>query len=261
MPTPFYHLHLAQEILDHLALPVGVQRTLQQHRDAFFFGHMAPDVQLVSGQTRLATHFFDLPIRDYSQTPWKVFWNADLASPAQIELTDEQRAFRAGYCCHLLVDWRWILDIFIPIFGRRGNWGSFSERLFLHNVLRVYLEQEILSDLELVGPSLRRLELHGWLPYVSDEALQRWRDFLAAQLEPGAEVKTVSVFANRQSKSPAEFQALLNSEARMEAEVFQRISRSQLAAYRREILTASIGLLDLEFDFPLQPQTAEVSAS
>lgn len=64
MPTPFYHLSLAQEILDHPELPIAIKEVLDKDRCSFFFGKTAPDVQTISEQGRASTHFYKLPLGD-----------------------------------------------------------------------------------------------------------------------------------------------------------------------------------------------------
>ncbi|MFQ5410084.1 MAG: hypothetical protein ACE5FI_16875, partial [Anaerolineales bacterium] len=64
MPTPFYHLALAEALLADDKLPTDTRQLLAAQRPAFLFGHTAPDVQTVSGQLREATHFFSIPLHD-----------------------------------------------------------------------------------------------------------------------------------------------------------------------------------------------------
>lgn len=101
MPTPFYHLGVAEDLLNHPGLSSGVGHTLRQQRPAFLLGNTAPDVQTVSGQERQDTHFFDLPITPGTPTPWNRFLT-DFPSLAQPNrLPADQAAFLAGYLCHL----------------------------------------------------------------------------------------------------------------------------------------------------------------
>lgn len=62
MPTPFYHLKSAEDFLSGHYLPKPLQLFLMEQRAAFLFGNVAPDVQVISGQARSSTHFFELPI-------------------------------------------------------------------------------------------------------------------------------------------------------------------------------------------------------
>ena len=242
MPTPFYHLSLAEEILAHPALPAGTHLFLSEHRNEFLFGNTAPDVQVVSGQPRASTHFFDLPLQPDEPPAWEKFLaaNASLSDPD--ELPAAQAAFVAGYLCHLQADIFWIREIFLPIFGRRSQWESFPKRLYLHNVLRAYLDRLILPELT-DGATISGILPDSWLPFVQDVHLISWRDFLTSQLHPGARIQTVEVFAARQGVSPEAYYALLNSEERLDEEIFTHLPRQVLEDYRQEIVRENISLL------------------
>jgi hypothetical protein len=249
VPTPFYHLAVAETLLHHPDLPETVRTRLMDQRGAFLFGNTAPDVQVVSGQERHATHFFKIPIRPGSQLPWSRMLSAypQLARPGV--LPGAQAAFLAGYLCHLQADWFWIQLIFAPVFGPDCPWGTFPDRLYLHNVLRSYLDMQVLPDLPArTAGRLKGVQPEDWLPFVEDRHLLEWRDYLARQLEPGAAAQTVEVFAARQGISPEEFYQLLESEERMEAQVFSHLPRSLLKLYRRQLVELNLRSLDSYYD-------------
>jgi len=238
VPTPFYHLSVAEELLGQPRLGKQARLLLEAQRSAFLFGNTAPDVQVISHQPRQDTHFFDLPLRSLAPSPWELLLR-DYPSLARAGLLPPaQAAFLAGYLCHLQADWLWVKDIFVPVFGLHSTWGSFPQRLYLHNVLRAYLDRHILPSLANGAcTSLAEARPAGWLPFVHERYLYEWRDFLVTQLQPQASVQTVEVFAARQGISPSEFYHLLDSEEAMEREVFARIPRQALENYR-EILIA-----------------------
>jgi hypothetical protein len=248
VPTPFYHLSVAQDLLAHPELPSDVRALLQEQRSAFFFGNTAPDVQVVSGQSRQATHFFDLPLLpgDLPAHARLLAVHPALARPGS--LPAPQAAFLGGYLCHLLADWIWVKEIFSPVFDSRGPWNGPQEPLYLHNVLRSYLDSQILPGLTNgVRSRLAAAAPDRWLPFVEDRYLHRWRDLLAEQLRPGAEVRTVEVFAARQGIPPESYYDLLSSEERLEAELFARLPRPALEAYRGRLVERSIELIGRYF--------------
>lgn len=250
MPTPFYHLRIAEDLLAHPALPAGVRDRLQPWRAAFLLGNTAPDVQTVTGQSRIATHFFDLPIRAGDPPAWENML-AHYPRLSQVErLSPDSAAFLAGYLCHLQADWMWVIDIFVPVFGPWLSWGTFPQRLYLHNVLRAYLDRQILPSLpgDIAGSLGQAAPLH-WLPFVEDVFLFQWRDMLAGQLQPGAAVYTVEVFAARQGISPTEYYSMLDSEERLDNEIFGRLPRPAIQAYYQRLLTANLRLLSGLFQF------------
>lgn len=228
MPTPFYHLSLA------LDLRVGAAASLPAAAwGPYCLGHVAPDAQTVSGQTRTATHFFDVPMRDATPA-WRAMFrlHPELSRPAG--LAPERAAFLAGYLCHLALDQLWIEEIFDPIFGEEAAWATFPERLFLHNVLRVYLDRLDLPRLTNgMQADLNAVQPWGWLPFLADDALRRWRDFVAGQLVEGAASQTIAVFAGRMGRPPTDFESLLQSPADMQARLFDRLPFDRLADFRR----------------------------
>lgn len=241
MPTPFYHLQVAATLQVALDAPAA--------HSAFLFGNTAPDVQTLSGAARSATHFFDMPV---TQAPRAVLSllqaHPQLAAPG---LSSAQRAFVAGYLAHLALDELWLREIFQPVFGPEAGWEDFGERLFLHNVLRTYLDER---DRPLLPASMAALlaaaEPAGWLPFASDTDLCSWRNFLVQQLQPGATAQTVAVFAQRMGRTPQEFEALLGSPAELHARIFSRISESQLDGFQSRAASLCKQVVD---DF-LQPQ-------
>lgn len=246
VPTPFYHIWLAQDLLDHPGLTQQQRQVLESHWGSFLFGNTAPDVQAVSGQYRTETHFFDIPVADGAPVPWEVMFDVfpDLAAG----LHGDHAAFIAGYVCHLLADWHWQSEIFAPNFGPACLWKNFRHRLYLHNVLRAYLDHQVVSQIDAgTAGALKQVNPDRWLPFAEDSSLREWRDFLYPQLFPGVTISTVEVFAARQHVEPAEYYRLLASEARMDEEVFSHLPRHQLSGYRQSILDKSVSLIkDLE---------------
>jgi hypothetical protein len=248
VPTPFYHLTIAQNLLDKDAFSPDVQEILERQRGAFLFGNTAADVQVLSGQKRQATHFFKLPLHSNPVVPWQRMLEAYPELRGSHQVTETQAAFIAGYLCHLLADWRWIGNIFVPAFGLQATWSIFPQRLYLHNVLRAYLDQQIIPELTNgASEKIGKVIPDGWLPFVKDPFLFAWRDYLAEQLQPGAKVYTVEVFAERQGISPEEYRTLLGSEERMEKEIFTHLTRQELDDYRQQIDAESIALVNAYF--------------
>lgn len=243
MPTPFYHLSIAEELLASPDLPAGVKSFLDAERSAFLLGKTAPDVQTLSGQSRSETHFYRVPLVT-TALPWEKMFTRypHLGRPAQ--LAPAHAAFISGYICHLQADIIWITDLFAPYFlpliakTRRKQVG------YLHNVLRAYLDALILAELPAdIGERLADVQPGGWLPFVEDHYLVNWRDYLARQLMPGAKAQTVEVFASRLDLPVQSFVELLSSESRMEAEVFSFIPRQVLVEYRQKLVSANLELL------------------
>ncbi len=245
MPTPFYHLLLAESLQQNPGLPQYLRSFLAAHYPAYLLGHVAPDVQVVSGQKRTATHFYPLPVRPGETPPWQRIFEL-YPELAEIPLIPGDRhAFLAGYLCHLQADWYWAKEIFEPYFGIEATWQSFRERLYLHNVLRAYLDYQVLQSLDgKAGDWLERATPEGWLPFVSDDHLKAWRDLIGNQLHPGAAIQTVEVFAARQGISSQDFYHLLESEQEMDRQIFSVLPRAALQSYFQRLLAEHLNLLE-----------------
>ncbi len=242
MPTPFNHLLIAGDLLAAPRLPAEARRALSADRPAFLLGNIAPDVQSITGQLREATHFFPVPLDGAAPAPLVLLRrHPALAAPAR--LPGAQAAFLAGYLAHLIFDQYWVRDIFEPVFGPDAPWGTFTERLYLHNALRAAWDMRdqprvaagVSADLSAAQPS-------GWLPFAADGDLRRWRDSIAHQLHSGV-AETVEVFAGRMNVDPARFAALVNSPDEMERRVWSRVPDERLARFRAEALEACASLL------------------
>lgn len=243
MPTPFYHLVMSDSLLGDSALDRKSQNFLAAHRPAFMFGNTAPDVHTISGHERHSTHFFTIPIHN-SVPAQKVM----LARYSNLKYSDhlpaDQVAFLAGYMAHLLLDQLWIQQVFQPYFATNVKRKDIQRQLFLHNVLRVYLERRHLHHLDAdMGNVLSEAQPRNWLPFVDDSHLCQWRDSLVNQLQPGANMLTVEVFAQRMNRSTQDFEAILGSQQAMDTDLLSLVSEVTLHKFQAHALEQSIDML------------------
>lgn len=245
MPTPFYHLSVADQILKQPHLDPAIKHLIQAQLGAFYLGNTAPDVQVISGQKRSATHFFSVPIPSGAEVPWKGMLAENPSLGASKKLDSAQAVFIAGYLCHLQADWIWVAEIFEPVFGPYRNWATFTTRLYWHNILRAYLDVDVIAGLQVdrildSGP----IDAQNWLPFIRDRHLENWWTYLCDQLQPGNRIKTVEVFATRQGIDVHEFQAMLESEESMQENIFIHISRQQLNDYKMQLVTDNLKIIE-----------------
>lgn len=210
-------------------------------------GKTAPDVQTITGDRRESTHFFRVP--PVNRKPaWQVMLKNYPALQEPDHLPPAQSAFIAGYICHLQADQLWIRMIFLPYFGLKVKWEGFRTRLFRHNVLRTYIDERIIKDLpDDIGDCLQNVAPKDWLPFASDEALRQWRDLIAGQLKPEGNSRTSQVFADRMGVPLEELQTMIQSEERMEREVFNHVPRTLLVEYRQRLIASNLSLLGSYF--------------
>lgn len=248
VPTPFYHLDIAQRVLNHPGLPEPIQSLLDEQLGAFFLGSTAPDVRAISGQSRSSTHFYTIPLSSNATIAERVF--KKFPHLAEVEnLLPAHTAFVAGYISHIQADLIWLKDLFFPYFFTNTKWGNLQHRMLMHNVLRTYMDENILASLpEDTAERLQGVEPHEWLPFITDENLRTWRDFIAEQLAPGGNSRTVEVFAERLGVSMEEFSDLINSVERLDEVLFSHLPRQVLVEYQNKLVTENIRLLETYLD-------------
>lgn len=233
MPTPIQHIRIAEQLLSDSALPGPLRNQLRAQRGAFLFGNTAPDVQVVSGQRREVTHFFQIPF-DAPPQPHHTLFRLFPALAHARSLPAAHAAFIAGYICHLWLDIVWVRDIYLPAFGPGAPWDTLRDRLLFHNILRAWCDQNDQRQLNAdTGASLATAQPRQWLPFTADVYLCEWRDRLAAQLQPGAIIRTVEVFAARNRVAPEEFQRVLDSPAELDRLVLAHAPREKIEAFYR----------------------------
>jgi len=244
------HLALAEEIIRGDALPPAIRCLLTQQRGPFLLGHTAPDVQTVSGQRRDETHFYSIPRTSDRPAHETLFAAHPQLARAEL-LPPAQAAFVAGYIAHLLLDELWLEDVFLHYFWQDGGTHRteprakvLRERIFPHNVLRTWMDRQDQQRLNgSVVTTLRETEPQGWLPFVGDEHLRVWRDWLVGQIGPGGSVQTAEVFAQRMGVPVAEVEAVLRSPQQMEERVFRHIPRAALQSFHDTGYARSVALI------------------
>ncbi len=222
MPTPFMHLQMAEAIGIHADLHPDARDLLAAHRSEFYLGSVAPDVQTVSRVPRVQTHFYDLPPEtDDKAYPKMLARYPRLNSKS---LPPNKAVFVSAYCAHLMLDLRWYYEVLIPYFIDPPSWDDNHQRFVVHNTLLTFLDKSAANSLPSdVAQVLDSIDEGGWLPFVENEDLMKWRDILVDQLRPGAPLRTIEIYASRLYMSPEEFAANLNQPAWMDEHLFRRV--------------------------------------
>jgi hypothetical protein len=220
MPTPFTHLETAQRLLVDPAVPADLRAALGAERGAFLLGNIAADARTGGGIKREDTHFYhyEHPLLDH---PWRVMLQQHpaLVPPHSVA----HRAFLAGYVAHLSIDEWWSLYMLGPHFALR-DWAPRSTRFFYLHILLIVMDERDLLRLEgWQHPALLTAQPHQWTPFLSDVILTDWRDFIGEQIRPGGESQTLAVFGGRINRTPAELRAILDSASILDAEMWAHI--------------------------------------
>lgn len=241
MPTPFYHLALAHDILSDPRLPPAVGTLLHDNLGAFLYGNTAPDVQTLSKQSREATHFFSVPFGDDHRA-----WGAMFARYPRLgnagQLSPAHAAFMAGYCAHLLLDQMWIVEVF-PRFITDLTGENRFQRFFWHNVLRIQLDRAAWALLTpATGAAIGAAPVADWLPFEQQTFVVQWRDFLAEQFLPGARIRTVEIFAERMRVRPDEFEQALADTEGIRAQLHPLWPPDAQTRFRERAITHTVAL-------------------
>lgn len=211
MPTPFEHLVYAERVLGDSRLPAALRQTLTQDRGAFLLGNTAGDIQSVTGQSRVETHFYRLSALGKPPACEALFTAfPELTNPRRLSLS--RSVFLSGYLVHLIFDEVWAREVFIPFYQDATRWMDRLSSSIQHNALRVYLDhqaQRALLQRPHLLDCLRHVRPRHWLPFADDEALCHWRDWLVAQLTEPQNAETSQVLAARMGITPAELDAVV----------------------------------------------------
>ena len=223
-------------------LSPNARRLLDRWQGPFLLGHTAPDVKTVSGQKREASHFYTIP-RSSDRPAYLALFDTHPGLARVDALSPSQAAFIAGYVAHLLLDELWLDCVFQRYFLQ--DWGPLAERLFLHNVLRTWVDLRDQARLNgTAAQVLQQAEPDGWLPFVDDEYIRRWRDWLVEQLTTGHRMETAKVLADRMGIPAEEVEAVVQSPEQMERRVFQHFPRSAMEAFRERGSRQSVRLVE-----------------
>ncbi|MCY3575305.1 MAG: hypothetical protein OXG92_00515 [Chloroflexi bacterium] len=228
MPTPFSHLKQSQCLLLDARLPANMRSLLERRRSAFQLGSIIADARVTGGIGRELTHFYQLgePI---TEAPWRVmFRRYPLLAQAK---GDAHLAFLAGYVAHLALDEYWAVNMVRPHFWER-EWdvSHWRDKLFaLHLILTVMDERDQAELQTWQADSLTQCQPQDWLPFLHDDILCDWRDFVSRQIAPGGTSQTLSIFSRRLGCDEAILRAVLDDPQQLLDRLWRHIPPRLLA--------------------------------
>lgn len=241
------HLQVAERIKTHARLNADTRALVARHFPAFFLGSVAPDVQNVTRQPRSSTHFYHLPPgSDEKAVPTMLATYPSLNDVNA--LPPEQAVFISAYCAHLMLDLRWYHEVLIPYFIEPTEWDDNHQRFVVHNTLLTFLDKIAVESLpNRAGEILAAAKPDSWLPFVKDEDLIIWRDILVDQLQPGAPLRTIEIYADRLYMSPEEFASNLDEPSWMEEHLIKRVPVDSVIEMMSSAVAESVGLINQYF--------------
>jgi hypothetical protein len=247
MPTPFMHLQTAERI--RMALTASdvahgrLLRLLQQEWPAFYLGNIAPDFQNICDVAREATHFHRLP-PDPDEQAYQVMLAHYPELANATALPPDRAVFVAGYNAHLLLDLLWFREILMPYFVEVEGLGDFHQRRLVHHTLLMYLDKVAFNALPATAEeTLAAAQPRQWLPFADDTHLMSWRNMVAAQLRPGAAIRTIEIYAGRLKMPPAELAATLQDPLWLETHLFNKVPVAEVQAKLEAAIPQSIALI------------------
>ncbi|VAW32085.1 hypothetical protein MNBD_CHLOROFLEXI01-5322 [hydrothermal vent metagenome] len=227
------HLHIAEQILE-LTVANGngrLHKLLTAEWPIFYLGSVAPDVNAISDLPREATHFYKMPPdRQEMAYPTMLKRYPQLNDVAAMPAA--QTVCVAAYSAHLMLDLIWLREVVYPYFYLPKALGSRWQREIIHFALLTFLDMLALQALPKTAVStLAAATSRHCLPFIEDNLLlYQWRDVLVAQLQPGAPIKTVEIYAGRLGMSVAEFGANLQNKQWMQTHLFDKIPVDKVQA-------------------------------
>ncbi|MCU0495850.1 MAG: hypothetical protein MUF87_00710 [Anaerolineae bacterium] len=220
MPTPFSHLAAAQQLLCDPQIDAPFRALLTAHQGAFLLGNIAADARVGAGVPREKTHFYSYE-RGITESPWRLMLQEN---PMLWESSPAQRAFVGGYVAHLAMDEVWSLQMVGPHFVRR-EWGDRQLRYLMLHIILIYMDERDLKLLESWQPDqLIQAQPQRWLAFIPDEDLRIWQQLIYDQIKVDGQSRTLEIFGERITKTPAELRAILDSAHEMQTCLWDHVS-------------------------------------
>lgn len=235
MPTPFSHLRITQRLLDDDAVPATQRTFLHDYISDFSLGGIVADQRPGPDAGRETTHFYHYT-KPMPDNPWREMLRRfpTLETPQ----SNAHRAFLMGYVAHLAADEYWSRNMLGPHFAN-GTWTHDRiERFFVLHLVLIFMDER--DETHLAAQSadvLRGCQPQGWLPFLPDDKIIEWRDFLAEQIE--GESQTLEIFSTRLAIPPAAIRATLDDVQQMQRRVWGNITPKLLATIERDLYAFS----------------------
>jgi hypothetical protein len=148
----------------------------------------------------------------------------------------EHRVFVAAYVAHLATDEHWSRYMLKPHFGD-SEWGNnIRWRFFVLNLLMITLDERDLRTLTYEQAQvMKRCRPQEWLPFIPDDILVEWRDFVGNQI-PDASL-TLEVLSERVDKTVEELRILVDTPTKMQSYLWNNVPRETLAQIEKDMYT------------------------
>ena len=179
MPNLPAHISLAMATAERLRNP-----ELQEHAGSFLMGSTAPDIRVITRQTREQYHFVGLDFDDVGAGVKGMF----AAHPGLWELDARHgatRAFVAGYITHLVVDEAYIVGVYRAFFADNSAVQDTMRANMLDRALQLDMDRQVWEGAgkALAAAEFNPEEVH--VGFLDAETLGQWRDWVFNVVDRG----------------------------------------------------------------------------
>lgn len=231
MPTPFTHLQITHRLLEDPEIPESTHALINLYAADFYLGGVVADAR-PKGKSRADTHFYHYtqPMPD---NPWREMFrhHPDLKKPK----SDAHKVFLMAYVAHLASDEYWSRHLLKPLIAE-ADWGKdIYDRFKTLHLLLIHMDERDEKQMsQLIPLSLRKSSPQSWLPFMPDDVICDWRNFVADQLLTGIS-QTLHIFGSRIQIEPEQLRKMLDDTKLMQTRLWDNISPSLLAHIEQQM--------------------------
>ena len=171
MPPIFLHMALARDIERQASL------TLDGEEGAYLLGATTPDIRVLTRGDRRETHYFDLAQREHQDTV-AAFLSAQRHLADAGALGAQAVAFVCGYITHLVLDERYIEQMYRLHFGQLSALGGEGDADLMDRMLQYELDRRRREDragVDAIRDALAGCSLRLDVGFLDTETLRRWQ--------------------------------------------------------------------------------------
>jgi len=172
MPPLGLHMTVARELARELEQPA-----IEAERGAYYLGATTPDIRILTRWDRARTHFFDLNEFEEQNGVHRLFEQEPALRDAAA-LNPATAAFVAGYISHLVMDERYICEIYRPVFGIGSELGGDVRANIMDRVLQFELDRRDREDEEKIDEirkALAESAVEVSVGFIARDQLLEWR--------------------------------------------------------------------------------------
>lgn len=172
MPPLGLHMTVARELARELHEPA-----IEAERGAYYLGATTPDIRIITRWDRARTHFFDLNEFAEQSGVHRLFEQEPGLRDAST-LNAATAAFVAGYISHLVMDERYICEIYRPVFGEHSQLGGDVKANIMDRMLQFELDRRDRGDTEKVDEirnALAESAVEVSVDFIAHDTLLEWR--------------------------------------------------------------------------------------